>query len=364
MIDTARHYLPEETILRVLDGMMYSKFNLLHWHIVDDQSFPYVSTKFPELSDKGAYHKNAVYTPETIQRIQQAALHRGIRVMLEFDTPGHTHGFGKSHPEFLTPCHGESKDGSSINIADRINFDPSNEEMYAFMREFFTEVVQNVTNNKLLHIGMDEVYGECWESSPKIQEFMRQNNYTDWRQVQGHYTKKHVEMIKSLGVTPVAWQDPMDDGVELDKDVIIHIWKFYEWLPWPETLSKALKLGHKVIFSACWYINLIDYGQSWREYYECDPVEGADTEGYEDQILGGEAAIWGEFVDQTNIEARLFPYASAVAGVLWTDRDGLPDTDNAMWALHDFGCKLLRRGIRAQPLLNGYCGPFEVDLDM
>jgi len=142
------------------------------------------------------------------------------------------------------------------------------------------------------------------------------------------------------------------------------IWKFYEWLPWPETLSKALKLGHKVIFSACWYINLINYGQSWREYYECDPVEGADTEGFEDQILGGEAAIWGEFVDQTNIEARLFPYAGAVAGVLWTDRDGLPDTDNAMWALHDFGCKLLRRGIRAQPLLNGYCGPFEVDLDM
>lgn len=52
MIDTARHFLPTRIIVEILDAMMYTKFNVLHWHMVDDQSFPYVSVAFPELSEK------------------------------------------------------------------------------------------------------------------------------------------------------------------------------------------------------------------------------------------------------------------------------------------------------------------------
>lgn len=98
MIDSARHYQLEKTFHEIMDGMMYNKLNTLHWHIIDDQSFPLVSRVFPELSAKGAYTSKHVYTPDAVQRVIEAGRVRGIRILFELDTPGHTFSLGKSHP--------------------------------------------------------------------------------------------------------------------------------------------------------------------------------------------------------------------------------------------------------------------------
>jgi hexosaminidase len=73
MIDTSRHYYPIDVILKHIDAMAAVKFNALHWHIVDSQSFPYTSTAFPELSAHGAFGPGLVYTPEDIASVITAA---------------------------------------------------------------------------------------------------------------------------------------------------------------------------------------------------------------------------------------------------------------------------------------------------
>lgn len=88
LIDTSRHFIPKKIIFAFLDAMSYSKFNVLHWHMVDDPSFPYESTSFPALHKKGAFTRKHVYRQKDVQDVIEYAKLRGIRVMPEFDTPG------------------------------------------------------------------------------------------------------------------------------------------------------------------------------------------------------------------------------------------------------------------------------------
>lgn len=94
MLDTARRYYPEDKIIKLLDTMAVAKFNIFHWHIVEDESFPLELSRFPAMWKNGAFVNGETYSKDAIRRIVEHATKLAIRMVPEFDNPGHSRAIG------------------------------------------------------------------------------------------------------------------------------------------------------------------------------------------------------------------------------------------------------------------------------
>ncbi|XP_040842104.1 beta-hexosaminidase subunit beta [Ochotona curzoniae] len=346
LIDSSRHYLPVKVILKTLDAMAFNKFNVLHWHIVDDQSFPYQSVTFPHLSEKGSYSFSHVYTPNDVWMVIEYARLRGIRVIPEFDTPGHTLSWGKGQNNLLTPCFGDYREAHSFGPIN-----PTLNTTYSFLTTFFKEI-STVFPDQFIHLGGDEVDHRCWASNPSIQKFMKQKGFaSDYSKLESFYMQNLLNIVSSVRKKSIVWQEVYDDGAKLPPDTVVEVWKgeFYR-----TELSQITNSGLPVILSAPWYLDLISYGQDWENYYQVDPLDFTGTKKQKDLVIGGEACLWGEYVDATNLTPRLWPRASAVAERLWSPAE-VKDRRDAYNRLTRHRCRMVRRGIAAQPLFTGSC---------
>ncbi|XP_072837637.2 beta-hexosaminidase subunit alpha [Pogona vitticeps] len=349
LLDTSRHYLPLKAILETLDAMAYNKLNVFHWHIVDDPSFPYESMVFPELSGKGAYNSAThVYTSSDVKRVIEHARLRGIRVISEFDTPGHTRSWGPGTPGLLTPCYAGPKPSGTYGPVN-----PILNTTYQFMTKFFGEV-SAVFPDFYVHLGGDEVDFTCWKSNPEIQAFMTKMGFgKDYTKLESFYIQRLLDIVSSYGKGYVVWQEVFDNGVKLKPETVVHVWKENAG-PYQEETAHVTKAGYRALLSAPWYLNRISYGQDWMAIYQVEPLAFEGSPEQKDLVIGGEACMWGEYVDATNLTPRLWPRAGAVAERLWSNQT-VRSLQDAYTRLRDFRCTLLRRGIRAEPLFTGYC---------
>uniref|UniRef100_A0A8C1PJZ4 Beta-hexosaminidase n=1 Tax=Cyprinus carpio TaxID=7962 RepID=A0A8C1PJZ4_CYPCA len=348
LLDTSRHYLPLYAILKTLDAMAYSKLNVFHWHIVDDPSFPYQSRTFPDLSNKGAFHPfTHIYTQSDVIRVIEHARMRGIRVVPEFDSPGHTQSWGKGQPGLLTPCYKGSVPSGSFGPVD-----PTVDTTYKFMESLLKEV-KFVFPDSYVHLGGDEVSFACWQSNPNVRKFMEKMGFgKDFTKLESFYMESIMNMTAALNKTSIVWQDVFDYHERIPQDTVLEIWKGAKY---QTELSRMTQAGHRVLLSAPWYINHISYGQDWRNSYAVQPQNFSGTDEQKKLVIGGEVAMWGEYVDATNLSPRLWPRACAAAERLWSNEEKTLNADLAFPRLKEFRCELLRRGIQAEPLFVGHC---------
>ncbi|XP_028134930.1 beta-hexosaminidase subunit beta [Diabrotica virgifera virgifera] len=337
LIDTSRHFIPIKNILLTLDAMAYNKLNVFHWHIVDDQSFPYVSRKFPELSLKGAYTSYYTYSYKDIQNITEYARVRGIRVIPEFDTPGHTRSWGVAHPEILTACEGDLK-GKYGPI------DPTQNKTYTFLDDFFEEI-SNTFADAYIHLGGDEVEFECWSSSTIIKNFMKKNGINDFKALENFYLQKLINMVAKRNRKYIVWEEVFTNGVKLPNNAIVQVWKTY----WHSVLLEVTNSNRTGILSSCWYLDHLNTGGDWIQFYNCEPLSFSSNPKNQLLVVGGEACMWAEVVNQNNIMSRVWPRASATAEKLWSQRDDNYDLLKVRKRLEEHTCRMNRRGIEAQP---------------
>ena len=310
LLDTGRHFLSVDVIKQNLDLMAFHKYNVFHWHLVDDQSFPFYSNKFV-LFVLGAFRADMVYNPEQVADIIEYARKRGIRVIPELDTPGHTRSWNSY--DILTRCYTDGAPDGTFGPLD-----PTNASIYTLMSELLDEVTGRFPD-RFVHVGGDEVsFGyDCWLSNPGVQAWMAERGFTTPQEVEADYITQLLEVVAGLPEQPqyMVWQDVVDQGIVIQEDAIVHVWKEPEW---QAEMDKVTALGHRTVLSSCWYLNRISYGIDWYKYYDCEPESFDGTEAQNALIIGGEACMWGEYVDDTNVVSRTWPRAAAPAERLWS----------------------------------------------
>ncbi|XP_046550141.1 uncharacterized protein LOC124259963 [Haliotis rubra] len=338
LVDSSRHFFFKETIFDILDGMEQNKMNVLHWHIVDDQSFPYQSEVFPELSRKGAFHPTFVYTQKDIAEIIDYARFRGIRVMPEFDTPGRSWDLVQMEYSFIqnNTCYSYRR--------KEIKYPSVNTAVGVYNCPAVTDFTLRQSNPDVVNFGME--LSKQQSDNPQSTYNGYYSSQFDVRKVYEYYENRIMKDLREIGkhrkdgVKFVMWQEVMNNDLQLPNDTIIEV-----WMGDMADVNRAISMGYQVVYATCWYLDHVEYGTKWPKYYQCDPADS--TFGYmidEKKVLGGEACLWSEYIDNENMMTTLWPRASAVAERLWSAKD-VRDLDTAGARLSEHRCRMLNRGL-------------------
>ncbi|XP_068643923.1 beta-hexosaminidase 1 [Aristolochia californica] len=335
MLDTSRHYLPINVIKQIIESMSYAKLNVLHWHIIDEESFPLEVPSYPDLW-KGSYTKWEKYTVEDAHEIVRFAKMRGISIMAEVDIPGHARSWGVGYPD-LWPSITCTE---PLDVTKNFTFDVIS-GILSDMRKIFPF--------ELVHLGGDEVHPDCWNSTLHVSKWLQDNNMTT-RDAYQYFVSRAQQIAITLNWTPVNWEETFIAFKEkLSPRTIIHNWLNSGICP------QAVAEGFRCIYSnqGLWYLDHLDV--PWEEVYTADPMEGIHDKEQGELLIGGEVCMWGETADTSDVQQTIWPRAAAAAERMWSTRE-VTSTANlnstVLPRLEYFRCLLNRRGIPAAPVRN------------
>lgn len=308
MIDSSRHFMPLPVIERNLDAMEAVKLNVLHWHLSDNQGFRIESKKYPRLQGMGS--DGLYYTQEQVRGVIRYAADRGIRVVPEFDMPGHATSWFVGYPN-LASGPGPYEIGRGWGVFDPA-MDPTRDSTYKFLNGFIGEMAR-LFPDRYFHIGGDEVNGQQWDANPKIIAFKRVHHLETDADLQAYFNQRVQKIVSRRGKIMMGWDEILRPN--LPKNIVIQSWRGQQ------SLAQAAQQGYRGLLSNGYYLDLM-----WpaSQHYAVDPMSGAAaslTPEQQKQILGGEACMWAEYVSPENVDSRIWPRLAAIAERLWSPQN-------------------------------------------
>lgn len=381
LLDTARNYFPVAELLRTVDAMGANKLNTFHWHASDSQAFPLRLASAPQLAAHGAYGAGAVYTPDEVRAVVRRARLRGVRVLLEVDTPAHVGrawGWGAA-AGLGALAHCVEAEPWSVYCGEPPcgQLNPRNPHVYALLEQIYAEIIQLTGVDDVFHLGGDEVSERCW-----TQHF----NDTDPMELWLEFTRRAYRALERAngGRAPeltLLWSSRLTRSPYLErldaKRIGVQVWGASRW---PESRA-VLDAGFRTVLSHvdAWYLDC-GFGswrdssdghcgpyRSWQQVYEHRPwVDDAGVAGGAGgvgaagepaaawRVEGGAACQWTEQLGPGGLDARVWPRAAALAERLWSDR-AAPAEPDVYLRLDTQRARLLARGVHAAPLWPRWC---------
>lgn len=346
LIDVSRHFMPIDVLKRNIDGMAAVKMNVLHLHLSDDQGFRMESKRFPKLTETAS--EGMFYTQAEMRDLISYAYGRGIRIVPEFDVPGHSRAILTAYPELGSTPGPFMLDPQGPDTA----LDPTKEETYKFLDKFIDEMT-HIFPDEYFHIGGDEVDPKPWNSNPKIQAFIQSHGMKNDQDLQAYFNQRLEKILSKHHKIMVGWDEILHP--DLPKSIVVQSWRGQQ------SLAVAAQQGYSGLLSFGYYLDLM--WPAWR-HYEVDPMSGAAANLTPDQkklILGGEACMWDEWVTPEVLDSRLWPRNAAIAERLWAPQD-VTDVnsmyarlDQVSWWLQWFGLKHLSA---KNPMLERMAGTY------
>jgi hexosaminidase len=303
LIDVGRHFIPVDVLKRNLDGLAAVKMNVLHLHLYDNEGFRIESKRFSKLQALGS--DGLYYTQDEIRELVAYARDRGVRVVPEFEMPGHSRSMFVGYPELasgLGPYKVEPGGTDAI-------MDPTREDTYKFIDKFLGEMAA-LFPDAYVHIGGDEVNGQQWDANPNIRSFIHSHGMKNNQDLQAYFNQRLQKILSKHRKIMIGWDEVLHP--DLPKTVVVQSWRGQE------SLATAAKQGYSGLLSFGYYLDLM-----WpaARHYAVDPMSDAATAlsaEEKSRILGGEACMWTEWATPENIDSRIWPRNAAIAERLWS----------------------------------------------
>lgn len=333
LLDVARHFVSVAALRSVIDGLAELKINVLHLHLTDDQAFRFECKAFPRLAS------NAHYSQDELQELVGYASARGIRVIPELDVPGHVTSWLTAYPEW--GC-------QKVDATDRFGvhqacLDPSSERVYEAVTQIFAELA-TVFPDDYVHIGGDEVHPAWWSEDQSVKALQVEKGLVDGRAVQNYFTTRIVDALREHSKKAIAWDEVLHPEMP---NLVVQNWRG------ATSRDRALDKGLACIISAPYYLDLsfpadmhyafdpsapqsewvaledkqqqdlrlghVAEGLEWTKQWRDDAIE---TDPDPSGVIGGEACLWSELVDEQTLAIRLWSRLPAVAEQLWSEPGG------------------------------------------